>query len=105
PGRAVHVLRELLPPAPRQLLMRRLPIAPLPLAGAAVALIAVAVAVVALRDDGDGGGPGETTTTTIRRTTAEEAPVATGDCGNVPRLQVGGALDPATIEHVDCDEP
>lgn len=58
---------------------------------------------------GDGGGAGDgdaaATTTTVRRTTAEEAPVSPGDCGDVPRLQVGGALDPATIEHVDCDEP
>ena len=27
--------------------------------------------------------------------------MAVGDCGDVPRLQVGGALDPATIEPVD----
>ena len=41
-------------------------------------------------------------TTTIERATAEEAPVAVGECGDVPRLRVGGALDPATITEVDC---
>ena len=54
-------------------------------------------------DDGD--DEPEATTTTVLRSTAEEAPVSTGDCGNVPRIQVGGALDPATIELVGCDEP
>lgn len=54
---------------------------------------------------GDGAGDAADTTTTIVRTTAEEAPVAEGDCGVVPRLRVGGALDPATIDKVACTEP
>jgi hypothetical protein len=53
---------------------------------------------------GGGGDSAATTTTTIVRTTAEEAPVAVGDCGNVPRLRIGGALDPASIEPVPCTE-
>ena len=53
---------------------------------------------------GDEGGSAETTTTIVRAT-AQEAPVAVGDCGVVPRLRVGGALDPATIEVVECTVP
>jgi hypothetical protein len=68
-----------------------------------VALALCAAAGVA--SCGDDGEDAEATTTTVLRTTAEEAPVATGDCGDVPRLQVGGALDPATIELLGCDEP
>lgn len=70
---------------------------------AALLAISVAAALTACGDDGD--DEAEATTTTVVRTTEEEAPVSTGDCGNVPRLQVGGALDPATIELVPCHEP
>jgi hypothetical protein len=63
------------------------------------------IIIVAACGGGDGGAAeGEATTTTVERTTAAEAPVAVGDCGNVPDLRVGGALDPATIEVVDCAE-
>jgi hypothetical protein len=75
---------------------------------ACASLLVVGVAGLAgCGDDGDGddGDGSEATTTTVLRSTAEEAPVSPGDCGNVPRLQVGGALDPATIELVPCDEP
>ena len=56
---------------------------------------------------GGGGDEGadEATTTTIERATAEEAPVDVGDCGVVPRLRVGGVLDPASIDVVDCTVP
>ena len=67
-----------------------------------VALLGVAV-LGACGDDGD--DEAEATTTTVVRTTEEVAPVSPGECGNVPRLQVGGALDPATIEVVPCDQP
>jgi len=75
---------------------------------ACASLLVVGVAGLAgCGDDGDGddGDGSEATTTTVLRSTAEEAPVSPGDCGNVPRIQVGGALDPATIELVPCDEP
>ena len=49
----------------------------------------------------DGAGP----TTTIERATADEAPVTVGECGDVPGLEVGGALDPASIQPVDCGVP
>ena len=45
------------------------------------------------------------TTTTVARTTAEEAPLEEGACGDVPRLQVGGALDPAAFVETDCAAP
>jgi hypothetical protein len=54
---------------------------------------------------GGGAAEGEATTTTVERTTAQEAPVAVGDCGDVPDLRVGGALDPATITDADCAAP
>lgn len=54
---------------------------------------------------GDEGGGSEAPSTTVVRSTAEQVPLAAGDCGNVPRLRVGGALDPATIEPVACTEP
>lgn len=65
--------------------------------------------VVALFVGGCGGGDdaarGAATTTTVRRTTAEEAPLRVGECGDVPQLQVGGALDPATFTESPCDQP
>lgn len=39
------------------------------------------------------------------RTPAAEAPLAVGDCADVPHLEVGGPLDPATFELVPCDAP
>jgi hypothetical protein len=69
-----------------------------------VALLGLGALTVGCSDDG-GDDDAEATTTTVVRTTEEEAPVSPGDCGNVPRLQVGGALDPATIELVPCEEP
>jgi Septum formation len=73
---------------------------------ACASLLVVGVAGLAgCGDDGGDEDGAEATTTTVLRSTAEEAPVSSGDCGNVPRLQVGGALDPATIELVGCDEP
>jgi hypothetical protein len=51
---------------------------------------------------GDAAPSGDEPTTTVERATAEEAPVAVGECGDVPGLEVGGALDPATIVPVDC---
>jgi hypothetical protein len=57
--------------------------------------------------DGGGGGPAAatTTTTTVVRTTAAEVPLAPGACGDVPRLQVGGALDPAQFSETACTVP
>jgi hypothetical protein len=68
-------------------------------------LAAAALVLGGCSDDGGTGAEGEATTTTVVRTTAEEAPVAVGDCGNLPDLRVGGALDPATVELVDCAQP
>jgi hypothetical protein len=68
--------------------------------------LAVVIAVLGgCSDGGESGAGGDEPTTTVERTTAEEAPVAVGDCGNVPDLRVGGALDPAAIAPVDCAEP
>jgi hypothetical protein len=54
---------------------------------------------------GDDGGDAAATTTTVARTTAEEAPLEEGACGDVPRLQVGGALDPAAFVPGECTLP
>lgn len=56
---------------------------------------------------GGGGGEGEagTTTTTVVRSTAAEAPLEVGQCGDVPRIGVGGPVDPATFDERPCDEP
>ncbi len=54
---------------------------------------------------GDDEGAAQSTTTTVRRSTAVEAPLRVGQCGDVPRLQVGGALDPATVTDRPCTEP
>lgn len=53
----------------------------------------------------DGGAAAEETTTTVRRTSAAEAPLVEGQCGDVPRLQVGGALDPAAFVETGCAVP
>jgi hypothetical protein len=55
--------------------------------------------------DGEAGDDGETTTTTVVRSTAEEVPLRVGQCGDVPRIRVGGALDPARIDTVPCEQP
>jgi hypothetical protein len=76
-------------------------------AGRSPSLLAV-ITLLLLAACGDGGGDEQQAdgpTTTIRRATAEEVPVTVGQCGNVPRLRVGGALDPATITEVACSEP
>jgi hypothetical protein len=41
----------------------------------------------------------------VVRTTAAEVPLRSGACGDVPRLQVGGALDPARFTETDCAVP
>jgi hypothetical protein len=41
----------------------------------------------------------------VVRTTAAEVPLVSGACGDVPRLQVGGALDPARFTETDCAVP
>ena len=77
--------------------MRRVPVG-------VVLLVVLAVAACSGGDDGDGGAA-ESTTTTVERTTAEEVPLEEGACGDVPRLQVGGALDPAAFVPTDCSVP
>ena len=81
-GRPVLLLRELLPPPAGELLSALSP-------GAVV----LAVAVVGLAacsggddDSSDAASPdGTTTTAPVERSTAEEAPLAVGQCGDVPR--------------------
>ena len=70
----------------------------------ALPILAVSLAFAAC-DGGAEGDEGAATSTTVRRTTAAEAPLAVGQCGDVPRLQVGGALDPATFTERPCTEP
>jgi hypothetical protein len=53
---------------------------------------------------GDDSG-GEATTTTVVRSTAEDAPLGVGQCGDVPTIRVGGPLDPARVAEVPCDQP
>ena len=66
----------------------------------------VLVAGCSSGDDGDGDGAADTTTTTeVVRSTAEEVPLEVGQCGDVPRIRVGGAVDPARIATVPCDQP
>jgi hypothetical protein len=55
--------------------------------------------------DDDEGAEDGTTTTTVVRTTADEAPLEVGQCGDVPQFRVGGALDPARLDEVSCDQP
>lgn len=57
--------------------------------------------------DGDAGrdGEGPTTSTTVVRSTAAEVPLDVGQCGDVPRIRVGGPLDPASIRTVPCQQP
>jgi hypothetical protein len=53
---------------------------------------------------GDDAG-GEATTTTVVRSTAQDAPLEVGQCGDVPRIRVGGPLDPARVADVPCAQP
>ena len=52
----------------------------------------------------DEEGSGAATTTSVGRATAEEAPLAVGQCGDVPPIRVGGPVDPATIDERPCTE-
>ena len=83
-----------------------------PPAAFAVALaVAVSAAACSGGDGDDDGGNGEaapdtsTTTTAVIRSTAEEAPLDVGQCGLVADLRIGDALDPATVQTVDCAQP
>lgn len=77
--------------------------------------ITVVIAALLAACGGDGGGDdrsgdnsaaeADTTTATVQRSTAAEVPLVAGQCGTVPRLQVGAPLDPATITNVPCTEP
>jgi hypothetical protein len=68
------------------------------------ALVALAL-LVGCSGGEDPAEPGVVTTTTIVRTTAAEVPLSAGACGDVPRLQVGGALDPAAFVETTCEQP
>jgi hypothetical protein len=70
----------------------------------AVVLLVVLLAACSSGGD-DQTAPDEETTTTVRRTTAVDAPLEEGQCGDVPRLQVGGALDPAAFAETACTDP
>jgi hypothetical protein len=65
------------------------------------ALVLVATACHGGGDDDPSGA----STTVVRRTTADDAPLSVGDCGDVPSVTVGGALDPASFTSVDCATP
>jgi hypothetical protein len=65
----------------------------------------VVLLAVSCSGGGGGGDDAAETTTTVRRTTAAEVPLEEGQCGDVPRLQVGGALDPAAFVATDCSVP
>jgi hypothetical protein len=41
----------------------------------------------------------------VARSTADEAPLDVGECGEVPTIRVGIAIDPATIDAVACEQP
>jgi hypothetical protein len=67
-------------------------------------LVAIAAVVVACSGgDDDADGPASSTTTTFVRATAVQVPLEDGECGNVPRIDVGGPVDPASIDIVECD--
>jgi Septum formation len=81
-------------------------------AAVALALGLGAGALAACSGDDDGGdnsgdaGAGTTSTAaTAIRSTAEEAPLDVGQCGLVADLRIGDALDPATVQTVDCAQP
>lgn len=65
---------------------------------------AAALLVGACTGGGDDAG-GDTTTTSVARTPAEVAPLEVGQCGDVPGIRVGGALDPAAVDQVPCEQP
>ena len=56
-------------------------------------------------DDEATGDSDAATTTTVLRSTAEDVPLDVGQCGDVPSIDVGGPLDPAAIDDVDCAQP
>ena len=61
--------------------------------------------VAACSDDSEAADVSVTTTATIVRSTAEDAPLEVGQCGDVPAIDVGGPLDPAAIVDVACEQP
>jgi Septum formation len=65
----------------------------------------VVVFVLSGCSGGGGDDASDATTTTVVRSTATEVPLFVGQCGDVPRLRVGGALDPAEIVERPCTEP
>jgi hypothetical protein len=69
------------------------------------AAVAVALAVGCSGGGDGGGGEAATTSTTVRRTPAVEVGLRVGQCGDVPGVPVGSALDPATLTDVDCALP
>jgi hypothetical protein len=70
---------------------------------------AFVVVVAACSADGPADDDGATTTAgptaTIGRATAAEVPLIEGQCGDVPRIVPGEAVDPATITLGDCQLP
>jgi hypothetical protein len=74
------------------------------LTAAARQLLAALVVLAACSGDDDDAGT-STTRTTVVRSTGEEAPLEVGDCGDVPRVRVGGPLDPASVDIVPCTRP
>lgn len=65
-------------------------------------LIGLALLAACTGDDDDGAA---TTSTAVERSTAEDVPLEAGQCGDVPRLRVGGPIDPAAIDEVSCTQP
>lgn len=68
-------------------------------------VLVVLLAVGCTGGDDAAGGNEATTTTEVRRSTADDVPLRVGQCGHVPRIRVGGPVDPAAIDIVPCDEP
>lgn len=71
---------------------------------AAALLLVVLVAACSGGDDA-GGDDSAAPTAPIERSTAAEAPLEVGQCGVVPDLRIGDALDPATVVTMACEEP
>ena len=67
--------------------------------------LALTALVTACSGGDDATGDDADATTTVVRSTAEDAPLAVGQCGDVPRIRVGRALDPAAVEDVPCGDP
>ncbi len=80
-------------------------------ASASAALTAAALLLAGACASGDDGSAGDgdatdgSTTTVVVRSTAEEAPLEVGQCGDVERIRVGEAIDPASIVTVPCADP